>query len=384
MKEPRISLDPNWYKKKSVSNYQCRILPIHYSIQGLQIFHQRKLVERMEKINTSGVLNFQKKWNDKFSKDQQLMEFMDDWRKTKARLLVLGITKPIKEKEQSQSESDESVVFDDEKKERAEVVNYIFSSDEDDEDFEDYGVISYSKEELLAFDASKFDPGDECNHAEKSKGSDRQLVQYLKALVFLIDAADDKQGLSEKLIKEAHKYLMEGLVAGDSNNEYNVGEGEYRNQSVSTTGHDYPDHTTIAAGIVEIVAQYEEMFTKYHDPFELACWLHLKVVSLHPFLEGNGRISRLLWCYSLMRDGLPFPVTPLSIPRIAQNPEYTQCVLADANSKSPRPENLISLTLTRVVETWKQFLHDLEEEKGGSVAFTDFSKWLGEEIRKMK
>ncbi len=102
MKEPRISLDPNWYKKKSVSNYQCRILPIHYSIQGLQSFHHRKLVERMEKaqmqppkLSTSDALKLLKKWNEEFSKDQWMSKFMGDWSNTKARLLVLGITEPI-------------------------------------------------------------------------------------------------------------------------------------------------------------------------------------------------------------------------------------------------------------------------------------------------
>ncbi|MFH1751713.1 MAG: Fic family protein [archaeon] len=39
--------------------------------------------------------------------------------------------------------------------------------------------------------------------------------------------------------------------------------------------------------------------------FELAALVHLKLVRIHPFMEGNGRISRLLMNYILLKNNYP-------------------------------------------------------------------------------
>ena len=41
------------------------------------------------------------------------------------------------------------------------------------------------------------------------------------------------------------------------------------------------------------------------NPVELAALAHLKFVSIHPFSDGNGRISRLLANYILKKHGYP-------------------------------------------------------------------------------
>ena len=39
--------------------------------------------------------------------------------------------------------------------------------------------------------------------------------------------------------------------------------------------------------------------------FELAALAHLKFVKIHPFRDGNGRMSRLLMNFLLLRGGYP-------------------------------------------------------------------------------
>ncbi len=40
-------------------------------------------------------------------------------------------------------------------------------------------------------------------------------------------------------------------------------------------------------------------------PVELAALFHLKLVTIHPFTDGNGRISRLMMNFVLHRRGCP-------------------------------------------------------------------------------
>ena len=45
------------------------------------------------------------------------------------------------------------------------------------------------------------------------------------------------------------------------------------------------------------------------NPIELAAWTHAEFVKIHPFVDGNGRTSRLIMNYQLMRNGfLPVSV----------------------------------------------------------------------------
>ena len=55
------------------------------------------------------------------------------------------------------------------------------------------------------------------------------------------------------------------------------------------------------------------------NPIELAALVHLKFVSIHPFGDGNGRISRLMMNFVLHKHNYPM----LDIPYTKRNSYYT-------------------------------------------------------------
>lgn len=75
---------------------------------------------------------------------------------------------------------------------------------------------------------------------------------------------------------------------------------------------------------VEVYPMMSDFFKWYAknkkilNPVELAALAHLKFVTVHPFADGNGRISRLIMNFILNRNGYPM----LDIPYDGRNSYY--------------------------------------------------------------
>jgi Fic family protein len=59
----------------------------------------------------------------------------------------------------------------------------------------------------------------------------------------------------------------------------------------------------------KLVNWYNRNEKKLH-PIELAAELHLRFVFIHPFIDGNGRVSRLLMNLALLRNGFTIAIIP--------------------------------------------------------------------------
>lgn len=82
--------------------------------------------------------------------------------------------------------------------------------------------------------------------------------------------------------------------------------GKIRKEEVAIYGSTYmpPPHEELDYGLKAFFEWYNQTKKIIH-PFELACLVHLRFVTIHPFTDGNGRISRLLMNFVLKRKGYP-------------------------------------------------------------------------------
>lgn len=235
----------------------------------------------------------QKKWDENYSRDPILAERMKEFKKARTLHLVWASDKFGKEL------SDEI----------SDLRTYRLLSDTYDT-IRSHGDCSQQFEPHTSENPVDSPPGDGSN-AESGRGSEQQLQQHLRAVLYVFDTAESKTPLSEELIKHAYQILMNDLYT-DNKVPLKINAGEYRQCIVGDGGmHTYPDYKSVPSTMIRIVREYAERSDKPdHDPFALAGWLLYEVLTIHPFEDGNGRISRLLWCYSLLRDGVPFPVMP--------------------------------------------------------------------------
>jgi Fic family protein len=87
--------------------------------------------------------------------------------------------------------------------------------------------------------------------------------------------------------------------------------GVWRKVSIIVTGsdHEFP----IPAELDELMADFERWIDGERNtmhPVRFAAMLHLKFVTIHPFIDGNGRVARLLMNTALIQDGHMIAVVP--------------------------------------------------------------------------
>jgi Fic family protein len=87
--------------------------------------------------------------------------------------------------------------------------------------------------------------------------------------------------------------------------------GRIRNHQVAISGSKYtpPYPAGLDFHLMEFFKWYSEKKNKIH-PVQLAASIHLKFVTIHPFSDGNGRISRILMNHILNKNAFPMLIVP--------------------------------------------------------------------------
>ena len=122
-----------------------------------------------------------------------------------------------------------------------------------------------------------------------------EAINHEKAILFLDDLVKDNEPISEWNIKNIHQ-----LILKDIDNE---NAGRYRKENVTIKGatHIPPDYLKVPELMEKLILTYNT-WNEYH-PIIQAALLHGELVKIHPFVDGNGRTSRLLMNLDLMNNG---------------------------------------------------------------------------------
>ena len=117
--------------------------------------------------------------------------------------------------------------------------------------------------------------------------------------------------LSLKTILYWHKRLFESTKKDIT--------GRIRRHQVAISGSKFvpPSPAEVYPLLREFFKWYERNRKKLH-PVELAALVHLKFVTIHPFADGNGRISRLIMNFILAKRSFPM----LNVPYMKRNSYY--------------------------------------------------------------
>ncbi len=120
-----------------------------------------------------------------------------------------------------------------------------------------------------------------------------EVANHAKAFTYVKKRIAEGHPLDEAVMKDIHALLMENILIG----------GIYRNVEVRISGAGFrpPSPNEMYRQIKDFFADLP--YRTDSNAIELAAWTHAEFVKIHPFVDGNGRTSRMLMNYQLMAQG---------------------------------------------------------------------------------
>lgn len=133
--------------------------------------------------------------------------------------------------------------------------------------------------------------------AGKSMREHLEAINHAEAIDYIEDFAKNSIEISERTIKEIHALVLHGI------NRENA--GRYRSVPVMISGstHVPPQPYLLEKQMEDFIIKFQEMEAEKTHPVLIAAFLHDELVRIHPFIDGNGRTSRLLMNLYLLRNG---------------------------------------------------------------------------------
>lgn len=151
--------------------------------------------------------------------------------------------------------------------------------------------------------------------AEKPLRDHLEAIGHRDAFEYILGLVDGGAGgaeLTEGIIKKIHSLVLMSDAAS---------RGEYRRIPVAITGaaHTPPQPYLVPVQMERLVADYAEMKRGAHI-IEAVSEFHLRFEGIHPFIDGNGRVGRLILNLELIGAGL----LPVNI-KFADRGAYCGC-----------------------------------------------------------
>ena len=132
----------------------------------------------------------------------------------------------------------------------------------------------------------------------KSVDEHLEAINHKDAILFLEDLIkQEKDVLKLRNIKDIHRLVLKDID--------NINAGIVRNKNVIISGatHIPPDYLKLDEELDKLMINYNDW--KLLHPVIRAGLIHGEFVKIHPFIDGNGRTSRLLMNFEVMKEGYP-------------------------------------------------------------------------------
>ncbi|WP_198328256.1 Fic family protein [Methylovulum psychrotolerans] len=168
-----------------------------------------------------------------------------------------------------------------------------------------------------------------------------EAVNHKQAIHYIRDIVHHQEDLTEDTLRKIHTLILAGI---DFKNA-----GYWRTDRVRILGsrHVCPNPVKIPALMQDFFSFYQAHKNTLH-PVLLAAEMHERLVTIHPFIDGNGRTARLVMNLILLKHG--YPITIISSENHARHAYYK--TLETAQLSDPKDNNAFVRLVAGYVKHW--------------------------------
>jgi Fic family protein len=125
-----------------------------------------------------------------------------------------------------------------------------------------------------------------------------EVTNHLEALDYVYNLSKGKSDITVEHLLKMHQIVLKGIEKEFS--------GRYRPGQVRILGANFvPPNALKIPQLMEDFVRWAKENAGYANIIEYAATLHYRFVWIHPFVDGNGRVARLLMNLILIRAGYP-------------------------------------------------------------------------------
>jgi Fic family protein len=148
-------------------------------------------------------------------------------------------------------------------------------------------------------------------NAQMEAQSEEEAQEYLKNLKVSLDFVIEEIILHNNFEKEVQLFQLLRLVSPETNA---IHPNRYRQTLVQIGAHICPEPIKVPQLVSELFFKMQTI----ENPIIRAIYFHHELIRIHPFIDGNGRVTRLAKNWMLMHNLYP----PIFINDPAQKKEY--------------------------------------------------------------
>jgi len=176
-----------------------------------------------------------------------------------------------------------------------------------------------------------------------------------EAFDLMMNLVNSKKEISQEIIQQIHEFVTKGILKNP---------GHYRIENVTITGANIRPPSFLK--IVKLMDEYIQNIKKLKlQTIKKAAYIQHEFVRIHPFLDGNGRVARLITNLYLMKKGYP----PIIIQKEDRKNYYKSLIKADHGDLS----DFATFIARAVSDSLQYYLSSFIEEER-LVALSELSK----------
>jgi len=168
-----------------------------------------------------------------------------------------------------------------------------------------------------------------------------EAVNHLNAIEYMREVVQNHTIFDRKTLLDIHALILQGIDRSNA--------GVYRRANVRISGsrHICPAYEKIPDKMDDYFSWYASHKDSLH-PVQLAAEMHEKLVSIHPFVDGNGRTARLVMNLILLQNG--YPITVIASDRKKRMQYYDS--LEACHVSASHDNSQFKLLIAEYVKTW--------------------------------